>query len=219
MIKVVIAEDENIVRKALCQLVSTLGDMKVAGEASDGMEAVVIADRVHPDLILMDLAMPGMDGFTAAKIIKNQHPEIRIIALTSIHKNIQDVIKGLEAGLDGYLLKKMNTGELLDAVKTVVAGKKYINLAIKQCMDGEGNLVSGNHADQAGEINVSDRELQVLLMVCSGMSARKISDRLGISPRTVEKYRDSLRHKYGVSNLAELVFRHLHGSKEGESQG
>jgi len=182
------------------------------------MEAVAVADRINPDLILMDLAMPRMDGFTAAKTIKNQHPEIRIIALTSIHKNIQDIIKGLEAGLDGYLLKKMTTGELLDAIKTVAGGKKYINLAMKECMDCDGNLISVNDENQTRDINVSDRELQVLLMVCSGMSARKISERLGISPRTVEKYRDSLRHKYGVSNLAELVFRHLHGSREGQPQ-
>jgi len=201
---VLIVEDHNLLRAGLRSMLSAQMGYHVAGEARDGREACQLAISLCPDLILMDLSLPGMNGIDAIAAIKRRSPGIRIIAL-SVHQNDEYVREALRAGVDGYVLKDTSFDDLMTAMRVVLLGKKHLSPELY------GNLVesyvSGHEMSttKSGWDRLTARERSVLKLVAEGRSNRQVGIYMNLSPKTIEKYRASLMRKLGISNLTELV--------------
>lgn len=201
-IKILISEDEELVRKAFKLLVQSFDGVEVIGEAADGKQAVKLAKSKKPDVILMDMLMPVMNGIEATREIKSSQPQIKVIALTVVEDG-PEILEGLSAGIDGYLLKKATPLELEDAIKTVMAGNRYICPRIASHIADAYLNASKNVESPFAK--VTPRELEVLECICNGNRAKEIASILGISVKTAEKHRDSLRHKLHADTTVELM--------------
>lgn len=201
-----IAEDHTILRDGLKLIITGNPDYEVVGEASDGIEATQIASKHKPDLILMDLFMPRMNGIDAIREIKRISPDSKILVLT-VHKAEAYVLASFEAGADGYLLKESTHAELLTAISHVLEGEPYISPGV---MDSvlEGYLKENKRRKKTTQ-SVMDtltiREKEVLKLVAEGYKNREISEYLCISVRTVQKHRDNLMKKLNLHSAAELT--------------
>ncbi len=200
-IKVLIADDHQLFREGLVNLISSAPDIEVIGEAKDGLEATKKAKKLKPDLILIDIGMPIMNGIEATKSIKRDDPGIKIIAV-SMHSDRQFVKGVLEAGADGYLLKNCTYRQLIDAVQSVVSGKKYLSdditeMVIQGYLDPEEDLENKN--------DLSEREMEVLKLYAEGKSTREISERLFISVKTVGTHKQHIFEKLGIRSNADMI--------------
>jgi DNA-binding NarL/FixJ family response regulator len=200
-IKVLIADDHQLFREGLVNLISSAPDIEVVGEAKDGLEATKKAKKLKPDLILIDIGMPNMNGIEATKAIKRDDPAIKIIAV-SMHSDRQFVKGVLEAGADGYLLKNCTYRQLIDAVQSVVSGKKYLSdditeMVIKGYLDPDEDPESKN--------DLSEREIEVLKLYAEGKSTREISERLFISVKTVGTHKQHIFEKLGIKSNADMI--------------
>ncbi|PMS35609.1 response regulator [Trinickia symbiotica] len=202
--RLLIAEDHHLLRCGLRSMLNALGEYEVVGEARDGKEACQQAIALAPDVVLTDLAMPGMNGIDAVATIKRRSPQIRIVALT-VHKAQEYVREALRVGVDGYVLKDASFDELVAALRAVMQGKRHLSA------DVYGNLVqsfvTGRDASapkSAWEL-LTARERSVLKLVAEGRTNRQVGHYLNLSPKTIEKYRANLMHKLDICNLTGLV--------------
>jgi DNA-binding NarL/FixJ family response regulator len=202
--RILIAEDHNLLRQGLRSLVSSLPDFEVVGEGRDGKEAVRQAISLTPDLILMDLSMPGMNGIEATAQIKRRMPGVKIVALTA-YKTDEYVREALRAGADGYILKDASYDELVMALRSVIGGKKFLS------PDVSGHLVDTYLHGERGEAKAAPwdkltaRERSILKLIAEGRTNRAAAEFLNVSPKTVEKHRANLMRKLGLRNVAELT--------------
>lgn len=202
--RIVIAEDHTILREGLKALLSLNLDLEVVGEAEDGREAVRTALEFKPDLMLMDLSMPRMNGIEAIKEIKKQHPEIKILVLT-VYKTEEYVLASLQAGADGYILKEASRAEFLLAIKNVLMGKHYLSPEIS------GKVIEGYLKGKQENVPVTvwdtltSREREILKLVGEGYKNREIADDLCISMKTVEKHRENLMKKLDLHTASALT--------------
>jgi DNA-binding NarL/FixJ family response regulator len=202
--KIVIAEDHTILREGLKALLSSSTELEVVGEAEDGREAVKLASELTPDLILMDLSMPRMNGIEAIKEIKKRNPEIKILILT-VYKTEEYVLASLQAGADGYILKEANHSEFLLAIKNVLMGKHYLSPEIS------GKVIEGylkgkqEHTPVTVWETLTSREREILKLVGEGYKNREIADDLFISLKTVEKHRENLMKKLDLHTASALT--------------
>jgi len=202
--RLVIAEDHNLLRQGLRSIVSGLPDFSVVGEASDGKEAIRQALSLRPDVILMDLSMPGMNGIEATLHIKQRLPDTRVVALTA-YKTDEYVREALRAGADGYVLKDGAYEELVTALRSVANGKKFLS------QDVSGHLVTtflrrdSAPAKATPWGSLTARERSILKLIAEGRTNRMAAAFLNLSPKTVEKHRASLMRKLGLRNVAELT--------------
>jgi DNA-binding NarL/FixJ family response regulator len=205
--RILIVEDHNLLRQGLRSLVSTMPDFEVAGEARDGKEAIHQAQLLRPDLVLMDLSMPGMNGMEAAAQIKRRMPEVRIIALTAF-KTDEYVREALRAGADGYVLKDASYEELVMALRRVSAGKRFLSADVSgRLVDTllHGAVGGRSAASSAPWDKLTARERSILKLIAEGRTNRSAAEFLNVSPKTVEKHRASVMHKLGLKNVAELT--------------
>lgn len=202
--RVVIAEDHTILRAGLRALLSSRKDIVVVGEAGDGREAVRVVDQYIPDLLLIDLSMPRLNGMEAIREIKGRHPRIKIIVLT-VHKSDEYIVASMNAGANGYILKEASQNELLLAIEYVMAGKIFLSPGISgKVMDAFLEQKRKEKTESALDI-LTSRELEILKLVAEGYRNRDIADHLCISIKTVEKHRANLMQKLDLRNTAALT--------------
>ena len=203
--RIVIAEDHRILREGLRLLLSSNPDFEIVGEAEDGRGAIRCVDELRPDLVLMDLSMPKMNGLDAIAEVKNKCPDTKVLVLT-VHKAEEYVFESLKAGADGYLLKDATHTELMLAVGNVLEGKPYLSPGIS------GNLVSGyleGRKPLKAELSLGGiltrRERQVLKLIGEGHKNKEIADYLCVSVKTVEKHRANLMKKLDLHSASALT--------------
>lgn len=202
--KIVIAEDHTILRAGLRALLASQNGLEVIGEAGDGREAIRKVDTLQPDLLLIDLSMPKLNGIDAIREIKSQHPEIKIIVLT-VHKSDEYIIAALRAGANGYMLKDASQNELLLAIDYVINGKTFLSPSISDKLVDAVLNTDKKDKPAAGLDNLTAREREILKLVAEGNTNKKIADHLCISLKTVEKHRSNLMKKLDLRNTAALT--------------
>ena len=206
-ITVFVADDHAVVREGLASLLAAQPDLRVIGTAADGRDTVRQVAKLQPEVVVMDIAMPQMNGIEAARELRDRAPQVRLVIL-SMHSSVEHVFHALEAGASGYVLKASAAKEIIDAVRVVHAGRRYFSQAIAEMM---AEVVSRSAA--ASPLNrLSKRERQVLQLVAEGRSSAQIAATLHLSPKTVDTYRSRLMQKLHIGDVAGLVkFAIQHG--------
>jgi len=199
LIQVIVVDDHDLVRMGLVRLLGDAGGIEVIREGSSGEDAIKLAREHEPDVILMDVRMPGIGGIEATRKIHRQFPEIRIIAVTACGDD-PFPSRLLQAGASGYLTKGASSDEMVLAVRTVVAGQKYLSPGVAQKLALQ-NVGSGGSPFS----DLSDREMQIATMICSCKKVQEISDKLCLSPKTVNTYRYRIFDKLSISSDVELT--------------
>jgi len=210
-IAVFIADDHAVVRDGLRLLIESQSDMKVVSEASNGREAARQVLRTSPDVVIMDLAMPELNGVEATRQIRQNCPATKVIIL-SMHSSSEHIFQALKAGAHGYLLKESAGMEVISAIRVVHSGKRYLSEKIGDQMIDE--YIHNREIVETGSplSKLSTREREILQLVVEGKSSADIGRTLFISPKTVETYRSRLMQKLGISDLAGLIrFAMQHG--------
>jgi len=201
---ILIAEDHTILREGLRSLLNTDQDFEVVGEAEDGREAIRVAEKLRPDLILMDLTMPKMNGLEAIKEIKKRSPASKILVLT-VHKTEEYILAALEVGADGYVVKDATHSELVMAMQKVLTGGRFLSPDISEkvidgYLEGQKALRTKTPWD-----TLTQREREILKLVAEGYKNKDVADYLFISVKTVEKHRANLMRKLDLHNAAGLT--------------
>lgn len=202
--KIAIADDHQLFRDGLKSMINARGDMEVVGEASDGLEALSMIKRTLPDLLLLDLSMPRLDGISVLKDAKKQFGDMKILVL-SIHESDQYVLEAFEAGADGYCIKDARREELFMAIDSVLEGKTYISPGIADNVM-EGYLESRKKLKESSIWEaITQREREVLKLLAEGHMNKEIADFLNISVKTVEKHRANIMKKLDLHNAPALT--------------
>jgi NarL family two-component system response regulator LiaR len=210
-IRILIADDHTLVREGTRERLEREEDFEVVGEAADGEEAVRLVNQLKPNVAILDIAMPNLNGIEAAKQIKKTQPGTAILVL-SAYDDDQYIYAVLEAGADGYLLKNVRGHQLVDAIRDVCAGEVVLDPHVaRKVVQWFSSLSHGHRAEGAGDY-VSERELEVLKLAAKGMSNKEIAAQLALSVRTVQSHLGHIFDKLGVSSRTEAVLRAL---KEG----
>jgi NarL family two-component system response regulator LiaR len=197
-IRVLLVDDHTVVRSGLGAVLMSYDDMSLIGEASNGEEAIRLCQQLKPDVVLMDLMMPVVDGVTATRTIHEKMPEIGIIALTSF--NERDMVEGaLKAGAISYLLKTVSAAELIDAIRGAVAGKPSLSPEAAQV------LVQGLKQDKSKQYDLTGREHEILGLMVEGLPNQDIADRLVVSQSTVKFHVSNILSKLEVNTRTEAV--------------
>jgi DNA-binding NarL/FixJ family response regulator len=203
-IRVILADDHAVVRAGLRAVLGAAPDIDVIGEASNGTEAVQLAGTLDPDVVVMDLTMDGMDGATATREIVGKHLRARVLVLT-MHAEEDYLIPVLEAGAAGYLMKNAADRELVDAVRTVARGDMFIRPSAAKILAQGVTKKDPLNADRTRFERLTDREQNVLRLTAQGYSAPEIGERLFISPKTVDTYKQRIGDKLGLTHRAEYI--------------
>jgi DNA-binding NarL/FixJ family response regulator len=203
IVRVLLAEDHTIVRKGLRALLADEPDIEVIAEAEDGREAVQMAQQSLPDLVLMDLSMPGLNGLEATRQIKRRAPEVKVLVLTR-HANEEYVFQILRAGASGYVVKSAAPAELVSAIRAVYRGDSFLSPAISRTVIEEYVRQAEAMVQDSYE-QLTDREREVLQLIAEGHSSREIAERLTLSEKTVRTHRANLMDKLDLHSTAELT--------------
>ena len=200
-IRVALVDDHQLVRDGLKSILSSLGDVEVVGEASDGHAAIRLCDKLGIDVVIMDIAMSGLNGLDATKRITEKHPGINVLIL-SMYDSEEYIARSMQHGARGYLLKNAQPQEFEDAIRKVAAGAVYLSPEISEQM--RRHMINprsgGDSLDQ-----LSTRQREILQAIAEGKSTKDIAELLSISPKTVETHRGHLMQKLGIHDVAGLV--------------
>ncbi len=204
MLKIMLAEDHETVREGLRLIVNAQSDMEVCGEAGDGLAAVKMAQELQPDVIVMDVTMPELNGLQATKKIKRLSPHLKILTLTR-HTDDGYLQELLRAGASGYALKQSASAELIRAIRVVAAGNNYLDPTIAGRVMGGYVGKTANASAQSNESTLSDRETEVLRQIAWGYSNKEIAAALSICVKTVEFHKAKAMHKLDIHDRIDIV--------------
>jgi DNA-binding NarL/FixJ family response regulator len=204
-IQVAIADDHQIFRKGVILSLRPFASIKFVLEAENGDELLKGLETIQPDVILMDLRMPGKDGIETTKIISKQYPKIHILVL-SMYEDERFVTHLMENGANGYLLKNSDASEIKKAILEVMAKGYYLNNFVNRILLKKSHQKAKVIPSLNSEIQINDKEQQVIRLVCMEYTAQEIAKEMNISPRTVEAIKDRLMERFGVKNSVGLVF-------------
>ena len=200
MIKVLIADDHAVVREGLKRIIADAGDITVAGEVGDGQELLATVAAGEWDVVLMDLAMPGMSGLEVLEDIRRQCPQLPVLVL-SMYPEDQYAVRTLRVGAAGYIHKGSPPDELIRAIRTVVSGRRYITAEVAETLAAHVDDVSMKLPHE----KLSNREYEVLCLIASGKSVSDIAEQLTLSVKTISTYRSRVLEKLGLRHNAELT--------------
>ena len=213
-ISVLLVDDHELVRRGLRSFLGNRSDIVIAGEAENGEQALALAQEKKPDVVIMDISMPGMDGMEVTRLLKEECPQCHVLALT-VHDDKQYFIEMLSAGASGYVTKQAAADELGAAILAVSAGQVYLQPALARWLledyqrlirDAELNAIQPPaDSDLVGLDVLSARESQVLEMVAQGLNNQVIGERLELSPKTIARHRERIMHKLNMHSRTELV--------------
>ncbi len=202
--RILVADDHGVVRKGLRLMLEQDPDTKVVGEAADGREAVRLAEELQPDIVIMDISMPGLNGIEATSQIIKRSPDIGVIVL-SMHSDVGYILRTLTAGAKGYLLKESAENDLHAAVRSVRKGKRFLSAAIAHSLlDDYVNQLRQKGMEDSYEL-LTEREKEVLQLLAEGKSNKEVAGLLNLSVYTVETHRTNLMQKLNLHNTAEIV--------------
>jgi DNA-binding NarL/FixJ family response regulator len=202
MIRILLVDDHAILRDGLRALLSYYPDIEVVGEAEDGLQAVECVERLSPDIVLMDIALPIMNGLEATRIIRQRYPETRILILTQ-YEDQPYVLSLLQAGVSGYVLKRALGTDLINAVHTIARGESFLYPSVATTVLEQLRQPDKDASQDDKELTL--REQEILRLVASGETSRQIALALNISVKTVEWHRGNIMSKLQVRSIAELV--------------
>ena len=203
-IRVLLADDHAVVRAGLKAVLSAARDVEVVGEAKTGREAVALAERLKPDIVVMDLTMPDLDGTAATKEIVQKGLPTRVLVLT-MHAEDDYLVPLMEAGAAGYLMKNAADRDLVDAIRAVARGDVYVGASAGRVLARKLTQKDPAQADRERFDKLTQRERDVLRLVAQGFSAAEIGERLFISPKTVDTYKQRINEKLGLAHRSDYV--------------
>ncbi|MDR3576038.1 MAG: response regulator transcription factor [Anaerolineaceae bacterium] len=197
-IRVMLVDDHAMVRRGLATFLKVFDDMQLAGEAENGAEAIRLCAEIRPDVVLMDMVMPGVDGVSATRTIRKQCPQVQVLALTSF-KEGKLIQEALEAGAIGYLLKDVSADDLARAIRSAHAGRATLSPEAAQAIVQAANL------PPAPGLDLTEREREVLTLMIEGLNNTQIAGRLSVSPSTIKSHVSNILSKLGVASRTEAV--------------
>jgi two-component system nitrate/nitrite response regulator NarL len=201
IIRVLLADDHPVVRKGLQTCLAKRGNLKVVGEAADGDEALRKARDLSPDVVLMDISMPGMNGLAVTEVLRKEAPEMKVLVL-SVHSNKDYIFRVIQAGAHGYVSKEAPPEELIRAIESVHGGEPHFSEDIARAALNEF-VSSGGKKEPFAQL--TSREREVLVLIAEGQSNKEIADRLGIGVRTIETHRERIMRRLGIHSVAGLT--------------
>lgn len=200
MIRIVLADDHAIVREGLKWILSSAGGFEVVGEAADGAEVMQRVRDCDPDLLVLDLSMPGRSGMEVIKLVRAERPRVRILVL-SMHQETQYAVRAIKSGAHGYLTKESAPAELAQALRKIAAGGAYVTAEVAQQLA----LGAMPGTEKPPHESLSAREFEVFQQLVAGASVTDIAHRLHLSVKTVSTHKSNLMHKLGIDNASDLV--------------
>jgi two-component system, NarL family, nitrate/nitrite response regulator NarL len=201
IIKVLVADDHPVVRKGVQNCLAKHGKIRVVGEAVDGDEALRKARELSPDVVLMDISMPGMNGLAVTEMLRKEAPDMKVLIL-SVHSNKEYIFRVIQAGAHGYVSKEAPPEELIRAIQTVYEGEPHFSEDIARAALNEF-VSSGGKKEPFAQLTVRERE--VLVQISEGHSNKEIADRLGIGVRTIETHRERIMRRLNIHSVAGLT--------------
>lgn len=205
--KVLLVDDHALLREGLAELLRHYPDVEVVGQAGDGREAIRLARSLRPDIAVLDIMMPDLNGIDATAELARQAPEVKVL-IVSMHDGAQHVFQALAAGASGYMLKQSASAQIVEALRTIQAGRRFLNPEVSSVVAEQ--LQRPRQASPLDSL--SSRERQILQLVAEGRSSAMIGEALHLSPKTIDTYRSRLMEKLGIGDVAGLVkFAVLHG--------
>jgi DNA-binding NarL/FixJ family response regulator len=203
MIKIVLADDHQILRQGLKKILDSEDGLEVVAEASDGIEAVKVVESAQPDVLVVDLMMPGLNGLAVTSQVAQRFPRTRVVVL-SMHADDAYVLQALKNGATSYVLKDADSAELVEAVRLAAVGRRYFSSPLSErAMEAYVERAKSSSSDPYELL--THREQEILQLTAEGHSSTAIGERLSISPRTVEKHRSNLMQKLEIHDRSELV--------------
>jgi len=200
-LRILLADDHGVLRAGLRALLNAEDDLEVIGEAADGDQVLLLARRLKPDLVLMDISMPSTGGLEATRHLLAELPEARVLLLT-VHDDQGLLQEAIRSGASGYILKRAAESELINAIHAVVRGDIYIHPSMTRALFEEQQKTTPS---KAIEVTLTHREIEVLKLIAQGHTNRQVGEMLNLSMRTVESHRANLMAKLGISSRVELV--------------
>lgn len=200
-IKILVADDHPVVRKGLHSCLARQDRLKIVGEASDGDEALKKTRELSPDVVLMDISMPGMNGLEVTEVLRKDHPDVKVLVL-SVHNNRDYIFRIIQAGAHGFISKEAPPDELLRAIESVYAGEPFFSPEIAKAALNQ-LVSSGGKKDPFAQL--TSREREVLVLIAEGQSNKEIANKLGIGVRTIETHRERIMRRLDIHSVAGLT--------------